>query len=109
MYDNDFIPDRKRLEITKMHFCNQVELQENEYSLNKDMIVLMYNNKTFLEAEFSLVNSSGDALAARLCMEDADMHMYSRSNSEARFDPENAVLIAALLSALAMSSSILTK
>jgi len=88
---NDLSFNSGRIMITKMSFCNLIELGDDEFTESREQITLTASNKTLAPGEFLRVVGIDGEIKPRICLED----LYSLDNSGSETD-DMCVLIVIL-------------
>jgi len=78
-----------RIMITKMSFCNLIELGDNEFTESREQITLNASNKTLAPGEFLRVVGIDGEIRTRICLED----LYPVDNSGVETDDLRGLIV----------------
>ena len=78
-----------RIMITKMYFCNLIELSDNEFTESREQITLNASNKTLAPGEFLRVVGIDGEIRTRICLED----LYPLGNSGVETDDLRGLIV----------------
>jgi len=78
-----------RFMITKMSFCNLIELSNNEFTESREHITLNASNKTLAPGEFLRVVGIDGKIKPRICLED----LYPLGNSGVETDVMRGLIV----------------